>query len=343
MASERMEAAVQHDLQGLRALLQKEDIVAEDPSMLALFHNAYYLASMDATVLIYGESGVGKDRLAKFIHANSPRRNASFLHINCSALPQKLFESELFGYEAGTFTGGLHAGKRGLLEAANGGTLFLDEIGEMHPANQVKLLDFLQNKQIIKLGGVVRKDVDVRIISATNRDLREAVRAGTFREDFYYRLCVVTLEIPPLRKRPRDVAAFAARFAATATGPGEIPELTPDAIAYLQEQEWPGNLRELQNLLERVCIFEPGGQITRAVLERNHLASPVSARNQETELRPEAPLSLREAVDRYKRAYILEAIQNTATLEDAARRLDITLDLLNREKRRLGIYKRWHR
>ena len=324
----------------LRQVLEEQDIIAEDPSMLAIFQNAYHLASMDTTVLIYGASGVGKDRIAKFIHANSQRREGPFLHINCSAVPQELFEAELFGYEAGTFTGGLHAGKQGLLEAANGGTLFLDEVGEMSLQNQVKLLDFLQNKQITRLGGGVREDLDVRIISATNRDLRTEVRAGRFREDFYYRICVVALEIPPLRERPRDIAAFAAHFIA-GNGGGEALKLTPDALEYLRQQEWPGNLRELQNLMERVCIFGTGGKVTRSMLEQNHMAVPAGPGRPEKE-RPQHK-TLRESVDECKRACISEAIQETATLEEAAEWLGVSLDLLHREKRRLGIYKRWHR
>ena len=326
----------------LRQVLEEQGIIAEDPSMLAIFQNAYHLASMDTTVLIYGASGVGKDRIAKFIHANSQRRNRPFLHINCSAVPQELFEAELFGYEAGTFTGGLHAGKQGLLEAASGGTLFLDEVGEMSLQNQVKLLDFLQNKQITRLGGGVREDLDVRIISATNRDLRSEVRAGRFREDFYYRICVVALQIPPLRERPRDIAAFAARFMADG-GNGDGLELTADALAYLQEQKWPGNLRELQNLMERVCIFGAGEKVTRSVLEQNHTAAPAVPEKPEGQEGHAPHKTLREAVDACKRACISEAIQETSTLEEAAAWLGISLDLLHREKRRLGIYKRWRR
>ena len=330
------------DTQGLQRILREQQIIAEDPSMLAIFQNAYHLASMDTTVLVYGASGVGKDRIAKFIHANSRRREGPFLHINCSAVPQELFEAELFGYEAGTFTGGLQSGKRGILEAADGGTLFLDEIGEMGLSNQVKLLDFLQNKQVTRLGSGVRKELDVRIISATNRDLRAEVRAGRFREDFYYRICVVTLEIPPLRERPADVAAFAAYFLESA-GEKPAPKLTEDALAYLREQNWPGNLRELQNLMERVSIFGTGGEVTRAILERNHTPSPGAPAELEQSRKRPAHKTLREAVDEYKKEYISNAIRETETLEEAADWLGISLDLLYREKRRLGIYKRWHR
>ena len=209
-------------------------------------------------------------------------------------------------------------------------------------SNQVKLLDFLQNKQVTRLGSGVRKELDIRVISATNRDLRTEVRAGRFREDFYYRICVVTLEIPPLRERPLDVAAFAAYFLENAID-GKAPELTEDALAYLREQDWPGNLRELQNLMERVLIFGTGDKITRAVLAQNHTALPVLPLKPEQNSGSVGHQTLQEAVDAFKKEYISDAIRKTGTLEEAADWLGISLDLLYREKRRLGIYKRWHR
>ncbi|MBM6927090.1 sigma 54-interacting transcriptional regulator, partial [Pseudoflavonifractor phocaeensis] len=247
----------------LSALLDGQGIVAADPVMYALYQKAAYLAKMDATILLCGESGVGKDRLAKFVHQAGPRRDAPFIHVNCSAVPQALFEAELFGYESGTFTGGLTQGKQGLLEAAHGGTLFLDEIGEMSLANQVKLLDFLQTRQVARLGGGRRRDLDVRVISATNRDLKACVAQGIFREDLYYRICVVVLDIPPLRARPADIAAFAKGFLARSC-PGRA--LTEDAVAFLQAQDWPGNLRELNNFLERACILSEEEAISASLL-----------------------------------------------------------------------------
>lgn len=326
----------------LSILLEKQGVVAADPVMRTLFQRAAYLAKMDATVLLSGESGAGKDWMAKFIHRTGPRRGAPFIHVNCSAVPQELFESELFGYESGTFTGGLAAGKQGLLEAAQGGTLFLDEIGEMSLSNQVKLLDFLQNKQVTRLGGGGRRNLDVRVISATNRDLKACVAAGTFREDLYYRICVVVLEIPPLRDRPDDIAAFASRYLGR-----NFPDrsLSPEAVAYLQSLEWPGNLRELHNFLEKVCILAEGPVLTQEVLESYYQAAP------KLEPPPAAPESarpggmptLREAVAQFEREYIRQAIAQTATLGDAARRLGIDLDTLNRKKRQYKIYKRWKR
>ena len=227
------------------------------------------------------------------------------------------------------------------MEAAQGGTLFLDEIGEMSLSNQVKLLDFLQNKQVTRLGGGGRRNLDVRVISATNRDLKACVAAGTFREDLYYRIWVV-LEIPPLRDRPDDIAAFASRYLGR-----NFPDrsLSPEAVAYLQSLEWPGNLRELHNFLEKVCILAEGPVLTQEVLESYYQAAP------KLEPPPAAPESarpggmptLREAVAQFEREYIRQAIAQTATLGDAARRLGIDLDTLNRKKRQYKIYKRWKR
>lgn len=324
----------------LSALLDGQGIVAADPVMYALYQKAAYLAKMDATILLCGESGVGKDRLAKFVHQAGPRRDAPFIHVNCSAVPQALFEAELFGYESGTFTGGLTQGKQGLLEAAHGGTLFLDEIGEMSLANQVKLLDFLQTRQVARLGGGRRRDLDVRVISATNRDLKACVAQGIFREDLYYRICVVVLDIPPLRARPADIAAFAKGFLARSC-PGRA--LTEDAVAFLQAQDWPGNLRELNNFLERACILSEEEAISASLLAPFYQNAPRPAPPLPADLPPAADrvLTLKEAMAQFERAYILQAIEQTDTLAQAADRLGVDLDTLNRKKRQYKIYKRW--
>lgn len=326
----------------LSRLLEAQGIVAADPAMRALYQKAAFLASMDATILIGGESGVGKDRIAKFIHATGARKNAPFIHINCSAVPQELFESELFGYESGTFTGGLTAGKQGLLEAAQGGTLFLDEIGEISLSNQVKLLDFLQSKQTTRLGSGERTAMNVRIMSATNRNLKQCVAAGTFREDLYYRICVVVLDIPPLRERPADIAAFSVSYLAQSY-PNRT--LSPEAISFLQRCDWPGNLRELQNFLERVCVLTEEGLLTQQLLERQQQNAPQLAPSAipPEQTQGESAPSLKEAVAQFEKEYISQAIAHTSTLGEAAQRLGIDLDTLNRKKRQYGIYKRWRK
>lgn len=323
----------------LTNLLQEQGIIAEDPVTFQLYRRAAFLAKNNATILITGESGVGKDRIAKFIHSISARKDYPFIHINCSAIPPEMLESELFGYEPGTFTGGLSSGKPGLLETAQGGTVFLDEIGEMSLANQVKILDFLQNKQIMHLGSGVRKDLDVRVISATNRDLKTQIAQGKFREDLYYRICVVVLDIPPLRERPADVMAFAHKVLAQ-----DGRTLSEDAAAFLQRCEWAGNMRELQNLLARACILADEQQLTENILKPLYRSLPQPDRAEEFPLlagTQESRLTLREAVAQFEKRYIQEAITRTSSLSEAALQLGIDLDTLNRKKRQYGIYKRW--
>lgn len=326
----------------LKNTLESQGIVASSPALIALYKQGLFLANFESTILIQGESGVGKDRLAKFIHANGPRKEEPFIQINCSAIPQALFESELFGYDSGTFSGALNSGKKGLLEAAQGGTLYLDEIGELNLANQVKLLDFLQTKQILRLGSGERRNVDVRIISATNRDLKHSIDIGLFREDLYYRICVISLDIPPLRERPEDILALSAYFISHNKLSEEEKFLSLDGMKYLQRCFWPGNVRELQNVLERICLLEKNRVLTKDALQR-YYQTPLKYHHERSEAleSPKDIPTLREAVEDFEREYITEAILNTKTLKDAAKRLDIDLDTLNRKKKKLGIYKRY--
>ncbi len=210
-------------------------------------------------MLITGESGTGKDLIAKVIHYSSNRAGRPFLNITCSALPETLMESELFGHERGAFTDA-RAQKRGLLEQADDGTVFLDEIGEMTPALQAKLLRFLEEKAFRRVGGSSDIHVDVRVIAATNRNLEETVRDGKFREDLYYRLNVLRLEMPPLRVRPEDVARLAQHFVETFSREFRRPVrgLSPEAEQSLRDYAWPGNVRELRNLVERAVLLSEG-------------------------------------------------------------------------------------
>ncbi len=250
-------------------------LVTQDPAMLRVLERARRVAGTDATLLIQGESGTGKEMVARAIHAWSARAQAPFVALNCAAMPDTLVEAELFGHERGAFTDA-RAARAGVIEQAEGGTLFLDEIGEMPPAAQAKLLRVLQDRRVRRLGGSVTREVDVRFIAATNRSLRDLVRERHFREDLYYRLDVMTLELPPLRERPADIRLlaehFVRRFAADYGRPGL--RLSPVAMERLLAHPWPGNVRELENTLHRAVIEARGGAIEPRHLALDHPDRP---------------------------------------------------------------------
>jgi DNA-binding NtrC family response regulator len=256
-----------------------ENIVAQSPTMKLALRLADTIAkSYDTTVLIEGKTGTGKEVIARLIHHRSDRFDKPFVSINCGAISKDLVESELFGYEKGTFTGGLQEGKKGKFEAANGGTVLLDEISELLPAAQVKLLTFLEEKAFYPVGGSEKKHVDVRIIAATNRSLEECIREGNFREDLYYRLNVARITIPPLRERKEDIAAltlffmdkFNQRFRKN------FQKVSDDAKNLLMEHPWTGNVRELRNAIERVMLMEDGPEITKSHLDFLTKTAPLS-------------------------------------------------------------------
>ncbi|WP_242342435.1 sigma-54-dependent transcriptional regulator [Anaeromyxobacter terrae] len=228
------------------------ELVAESPAMRAALQAARQVAATDATVLLLGESGTGKSQLARFIHYQGRRAAGPLVEVHCAALPETLLEGELFGHEKGAFTGATQR-KAGHLAAADRGTLFLDEIGEITQATQVKLLRFLQDRRFVPLGATEERSVDVRVVSATNRDLAGAVAQGAFREDLFYRLNVFAIAVPPLRDRPEDVVPLAERFLAARGLPAE--KLGPTARERLALHRWPGNVRELENVLERALIL----------------------------------------------------------------------------------------
>ncbi len=236
-------------------------MIGRTAEMRRAFEIAERVAPTDSTVLILGESGTGKDLLAQEIHARSPRAGKAFVAVNCAALPETLIESELFGYERGAFTGAAQQ-KKGKFELASGGTLFLDEIGDMNPVTQAKVLRALENRTIERLGGTQSIPVDVRVISATHRDLPAEIRAGKFREDLFYRLRVVSLELPPLRAHKQDIPVLAESFLQMhAARLGRAARLTREAIAAIERYDWPGNVRELKNALERSLVLCRGEEI----------------------------------------------------------------------------------
>jgi two-component system response regulator HydG len=237
-------------------------IVGQSPALRATLDIIRQAAPSSATVLLLGESGTGKELFARALHEHSNRAQAPFVPINCAAIPETILESELFGYERGAFTGAV-ARKEGRIERAQGGTLFLDEVGELSPAVQVKLLRFLQEGEIERLGGTATVKVDSRVVAATNRDLASAVQAGKFREDLYYRLNVIQIVLPPLRERIEDIPLLADHFVAryAAKNGKQFSGITPAAMEALEAYGWPGNVRELENAIERAVVLSPGSEI----------------------------------------------------------------------------------
>jgi len=244
----------------LQEALGLENLVGRSPAMVSVFELVKKAARSEANILVLGESGTGKELIARALHANSPRAGRPFVAVDCASLPENLLESELFGHEKGAFTGAVKT-KLGLMEAAEGGTLFLDEIGELPLSLQVKLLRALQERQIRRVGGTAVLDVDVRLVSATNRDLRDAAAKGQFREELYYRVNVIEIRLPALRERLGDLKLLAHTFLKK-YGQGRFSGFADEALAALEAYPWPGNVRELQNIVERACALADGQQIT---------------------------------------------------------------------------------
>ena len=298
------------------------------PTMRRVLDLATRVAPLDSTILITGESGVGKERLAEYIHESSRRRAASFVAINCGALTETLLESELFGHSRGAFTGA-HQDRAGLFEAAERGTLFLDEIGEMPLTMQVKLLRVIQQREVRRLGENRSRRIDVRLIVATNRDLEQEVAAKRFRHDLYYRLRVVELHVPPLRERPDDLRALARSLLATAARqlPCDVTGFTPRALDTLLRYHWPGNVRELENAIERACALANGplidvDDLPEHVRKGSRLGKTAAA------VRPLADV---------ERDYIVAALAaNDGNKAKTAEQLDIAPATLFRKLRRFG-------
>ncbi len=248
--------------------------VVESPALKGVWELARRAAATTASVLVRGESGVGKEGIARAIHQLGPRRDQPFVKLHCAAFPETLLESELFGYEKGAFTGA-SSRKPGRVELAQGGTLFLDEIGEIAPAVQVKLLRLLQDREIERLGSTHSIHVDVRVVAATHRPLERMIQEGSFREDLFYRLAVVPIVVPPLRERPEDIPALAEHFLRRFTAEHGRPQLSlePEAMQLLSAETWPGNVRELMNFIERLVVLAPRDAVSvaevRRELERN--------------------------------------------------------------------------
>jgi len=238
-------------------------MVAKSTAMLQVVRKAVKVAKSDTSLLISGESGVGKSMLGRIIHHMSPRKDCPFVIINCGAIPDSLMESELFGYEKGAFTGASTEGKAGLLEVAHTGTVFLDEVGTLKPSMQVKLLEVIEEKTFVRVGGTRPISVDIRIIAATNSDLKDMTDKGLFRKDLYYRLNVIPIDIPPLRQRPEDIHALALSILEKLNAArGQNKRVDPDVLEHLRKYDYPGNVRELVNIMERMYIMSEGDTIS---------------------------------------------------------------------------------
>ncbi len=327
------------EAKALRADLLGGEMIGDSPSMQQVRALIDRVAPSDARVLITGESGTGKELVAAAIHAGSPRRDRPFVRVNCAAIPRDLVESEMFGHERGAFTGATDR-RIGRFELAHRGTLFLDEVGDLGAEAQAKLLRAIEAKEIERVGGGKPIRVDVRIVSATNKELAREVADGGFREDLLFRLNVIPIPLPPLRERPGDVPALVRHFSALhrmRTG-RPVPAWSDDAIAALNRYRWPGNVRELANIVERLAILHAGRSVTE---------SDVAAVLPVERARPAAaPLpdptgldqSLSDTLDEYERVLIARALSSAAgNVAEAARRLKTDRPNLYRRMRRLGI------
>jgi DNA-binding NtrC family response regulator len=309
---------------------RRQEIHGSSRAMSKLMDQARRVAASEANVLIRGESGTGKELIARFIHANSPRRDGPFVPVDCAALPEGLLESEMFGHERGAFTSA-DSRKVGLLEEANGGTVFLDEFPEMSPGLQSKFLRALEERQVRRLGGTVLIDVDIRIVAATNLDLEAAMADGSLREDLYYRLNVIPLQVPPLRERAGDVALLARRFFAefSAAKDEDPPRVSPDVWDALERYEWPGNVRELRNLAERLVVLDDDGRITMSDLPEP-LRPWATVENRESELLPYEGARA-EALDSFKLRYVGRLLEASGgNVSEAARAAGVSRRTLHR-------------
>jgi DNA-binding NtrC family response regulator len=330
--------AEEENIQLKRALKQRynfENIVGKSESMLRIFDLVAQVAPSRSTILIQGESGTGKELIAKAIHMNSPRRDRPFVPVNTGSMPADLLESTLFGHVKGAFTSAI-ASKKGLFEVADRGTIFLDEIGTMNLETQAKILRVLQDRRFMHLGGVQEIQVDVRIIAATNVDLKQAVRDGRFREDLFYRLNVITVDLPPLRERREDIPLlvdfFIKKFAAENSRP--VRQMSPEAMRPLMDYAWPGNVRELENVVERAVVLSSGQTVGIELLPDQLVGRGAATRLFEP--RPDA--SLFDIMEDCERRVIIDMLEKCEWNQtEAANRFRIPLSTLNQKIKRLNV------
>ncbi|MBQ3391787.1 MAG: sigma 54-interacting transcriptional regulator [Lachnospiraceae bacterium] len=319
--SEGQKQLLLKELEHMKSEMLKLDLVVQDSRTMEVMRLADKVRELDTIVMLLGETGVGKDVFAKYICQNSTRRDKPFIKINCGAIPENLMESEFFGYEGGAFTDADKRGKIGLFEVADTGTIFLDEIGELPLSMQVKLLRVLQDQEITRVGSHKPRKIDVRILAATNRNLEEMVKEGTFREDLYYRLMVFPIHIPPLRDRIRDIEPMVSKFTESLNQKyGWKKSFTPDSLQVMEEYSWPGNIRELKNVVERAIIISSGDQITPEdlPLEGDH------DKNKKRRTGMPHISNLPEYIHKVELYYINEAYKKYGNVRDAADSLGIS-------------------
>lgn len=321
--------------------LQFGEIVGDSPALKKTLARIEAVASTHASVLILGESGVGKELVARAIHSQSPRENRQLVKVNCASVPEALFESEFFGHVKGSFTGA-YRDRVGRFELANGGTLFLDEVAEIPKALQAKLLRVLQEGQFERIGDEGTRTVDVRIIASTNRNLKKEIEAGRFREDLYYRLSVFPIDVPPLRERPQDIIPLATHFLAHACGEFQRQDLPLKRrhADLLQAYGWPGNVRELRNVIERAVILSPHGEL-RLGLALSESATPTTKETLSVQSAPDAEFLTEAECERYYRDNLIAALQaaqwRIAGKEGAANLLGLKPSTLRDRMKTLGI------
>lgn len=327
---DRKKEKLEKEIKNLKEALFDTEFVARDKNILSALYLANRAAPLDVTLLLTGETGAGKEMFAKYIYQNSKRREKAFLKINCGALPKDLIESELFGYEKGAFTGANREGKIGLFEAADKGTLFLDEIGELPAALQVKLLRVLQEGEFEKVGSTKVQKCNVRIISATNRNLEEMVKNGEFRQDLYYRLCVFPIRIPPLRERPDDIEPLAERFLGEFNRKyGMRKRFSVEVTAVLKRYNWPGNVRELRNIVERAMIMSQEDMIKKETLPKELKKKQEDARG----ILQGENFDLKKYLEEIEGQYLEQAFQKYKNVRDAARSLKMAPSTFVRKRK----------
>ena len=324
----------QREIEKLKLFIRENGgIIYRSDKMKNIISRAEKCAAYDTTVLIAGETGVGKDMLAKFIHNHSNRKDKVFMEINCAAIPPTLLESELFGYEGGAFTGASKQGKKGIFELSNGGTIFLDEIGEMSLGLQAKLLKVIQDKKVYKVGGEKHIPIDVKIITASNKDIEEMVNMKRFRADLYYRLNVIPIKIPPLRERKEDILPLVNSFLESLISLyKEDKKLDEKAMKLLYDYSYPGNIRELKNLIERAYILSTSSTIMEEDFPKELRSSSTFVYNKNYD-----GMSLKAALDSLEKELIKNAIKNTKTSKEAADLLSVEPSTFTRKRQKYNL------